>query len=379
MSNDVGSQLEKRYLLKRSTFISKVAPSSVNLLIRGDEEVKIDGDPDVIIDFVNLLKKNITLDSLINEMAFLHGISKDDCLEVLDILISSHIVYEVQDHRESLTKLNVNRFSRQLSYFSIFNENTAQELDQLNRLLDAKVTLLGVGGVGAPVADLLVRSGIRKLRLIDGDRIELSNLNRQTLYSENDVGELKVEIAKKKLNTINSQVEIEALTQEMKSVDEIKQVIDDSDIVIVSADTPRGKMPFMVNEACIEKGIPFIFTGYSGDFGIVGPLIVPGETYCLECGTEEQERLAQNLPSDVIEKVNNFDSALQPPSIGPICNIVSSITTLEVIRYLTQIFQPNTLNTIVSINTLNFEFLKEPLKADKKCKCFSKEVIHNES
>ena len=100
-----------------------------------------------------------------------------------------------------LSKIEIEKFSRQIILKNI------GALGQ-RKIQDAKVLIIGMGGLGCPAAEFLTRSGIGTLGIVDHDRVSLSNIHRQTLYTEKDINKLKVKIAKKKLNEINSKTKI---------------------------------------------------------------------------------------------------------------------------------------------------------------------------
>lgn len=149
----------------------------------------------------------------------------------------------------------------------------------LEKLRKAKVCVVGVGGIGNPVVTQLTAMGVGKLKIVDRDIIEISNLHRQHLYTENDLGKVKVEAAKERLEKINSSVEIEALPNSVTKYT-AESIISGYDIVVDALDSIDAR--YALNDACIKLNIPLIYAGALGMLGSVCT-IIPNKTACLRC------------------------------------------------------------------------------------------------
>jgi adenylyltransferase/sulfurtransferase len=149
----------------------------------------------------------------------------------------------------------------------------------LEKLRKAKVCVVGVGGIGNPVVTQLTAMGIGKLKIVDRDIIEISNLHRQHLYTEEDIGKVKVEAAKARLEQINSSVQIEALPNSVTKYT-AENIVKGFDIVVDALDSIDAR--YALNDACIKLNIPLI---YAGALGMLGSIctIIPNKTACLRC------------------------------------------------------------------------------------------------
>src|ERR1700761_9480260 len=177
------------------------------------------------------------------------------------------------------------RFDRQLRYFSDIGRDGLVPSECQRRLREAKVAVLGVGGLGSWAAMSLATCGIGEMWLIDGDRVEISNLNRQILYTEADLDLLKVECAAARLRAFNPAARIASTAERLGSVAEIADFIAGADLVIDAIDWPAFEVEVWVNEACFEAGIPYITMSHFPPIARVGPLYVPGVTGCYVCQT----------------------------------------------------------------------------------------------
>lgn len=147
------------------------------------------------------------------------------------------------------------------------------------RLKASKVAVVGLGGLGCPASIYLTAAGIGTLVLIDDERYELSNLNRQVLGWSEDVGRLKAESAAEKLRALNPHVNVEIISER---VDEgnAAEVLSDSDAVVDALDNWSTR--FLLNRVCVEQGKPLIHAGIRGFYG-QALTIIPGEGPCLRC------------------------------------------------------------------------------------------------
>lgn len=148
-----------------------------------------------------------------------------------------------------MNELNRNIYEKQLRLEQI------GEMGQ-NKLLAAKVAVIGVGGLGCPAVQYLASAGVGEILIIDGDHISLSNLQRQFLYGLNDVGELKVEIAQRRISQLYPHLNIRTHS-EFLSPDNAKQLLSEIDIVVDCTDNFAAR--YLINDVCIQLEKPFVY------------------------------------------------------------------------------------------------------------------------
>jgi len=197
-------------------------------------------------------------------------LSDGDVINILPAVAggSSGTGEEVSD----LSEKELDRYSRQVMLEEIGYQG------QL-KLKQAKVCVVGVGGLGNPIVTRLAAMGVGKIRIVDRDVIELSNLHRQTMFNEDDVGQVKVEIAAKKLRKLNADIVIEELPISINDYTAL-EVVDGCDVVVDALDSVNAR--YSLNKACIEKKIPFV-TGAA--VGVTGQCftILPNQSACYHC------------------------------------------------------------------------------------------------
>jgi len=234
-----------------------------------------------------------------------------------------------------LSEKELDRYSRQVMLEEIGYQG------QL-KLKQAKVCVVGVGGLGNPIAIRLAAMGVGKIRIVDRDVIELSNLHRQTMFNEDDVGQVKVETAAKKLRKLNADIIIEELPVSINDYTAF-DVVDGCDVVIDALDSVNAR--YSLNKACIEKKIPFV-TGAA--VGVTGQsfTILPNETACYHCLFPALDE--DSMPTCSIEGVH--------PSI---LSIIGGIEVSEAVKIITG-KQPSLKDKVlhVDLENLIFNFTK---------------------
>jgi adenylyltransferase/sulfurtransferase len=183
-----------------------------------------------------------------------------------------YILPAVAGGSEELSKRELDKYSRQVMLEEI---GYAGQL----KLKNSRICVIGVGGLGNPITSRLAAMGVGTLRIIDRDVIELSNLHRQTMFSESDVGKVKVEVAAKKLSEKNPDCNIEALAVSVNEYTAL-EVIEGCDVVIDALDSVDAR--YALNKACVKLNIPFV-TGAA--VGVTGQAftILPKESACYYC------------------------------------------------------------------------------------------------
>ncbi len=179
------------------------------------------------------------------------------------------------------------------------------------------VLIVGLGGLGVPAALAAACGGVRRLGFIDPDPVELSNLARQVIYRETDLGTLKVDAAAERLDRSTAGLEIERMPFGLEPGN-AQRIIAEFGFVVDATDDPAIK--FLINDVCIAAAIPFV---YGGVLGMAGQAmtVVPGRTPCLRCLFER--------PPDEAEIASCRDAGI----IGPLAGAIGTIQGAEAARW----------------------------------------------
>ena len=256
------------------------------------------------------------------------------------------------------------RFDRQLRYFSDVGSGGLTPSECQRRLREARIAVLGVGGLGGWVAWALACCGVGEMWLIDGDRVEASNLNRQILYTEADIGLLKVEAAARRLRAFNSAMRVTATARRLESEVEIADFIHGADVVIDAADWPAHDIERWCNSACFEAGIPYITMSHFPPIARVGPLYVPGKTGCFIC-QEAAYRREYPLFDVAVEQRRAQPSPAA--TLGPACGLIGGQVGLDVMHLLTGLSEPSTLGVAHIYDLRTMELKREPVVPEPDC------------
>jgi molybdopterin/thiamine biosynthesis adenylyltransferase len=205
------------------------------------------------------------------------------------------------------------RYSRQVLFSGIGEEGQA-------RITASRVALVGCGALGAVQGSLLVRAGVGTLRIIDRDFVEESNLQRQVLFDEEDVNAVlpKAIAAEKKLRSVNSQVAVEGLVEDVNA-SSITRLLRGFDLIVDATDNFDAR--FLINDYSVKTGTPWVYGACVGSYGITFP-ILPGEGACLRC-------VFENAPPAGVSP--SCDTA---GVIGPIVSVIAGIQVAEALKIL---------------------------------------------
>jgi molybdopterin/thiamine biosynthesis adenylyltransferase len=174
--------------------------------------------------------------------------------------------------------LRAGRYSRQVLFQGVGIEGQ-------RRLADSSVVIVGCGALGTAQAEMLGRAGIGRLRLIDRDFVEFTNLQRQTMFTESDAAARlpKAVACKSHLSAVNSEIEIEALVSDLNPAN-AEETLTGVDIIFDATDNFATR--YLINDVAVKHSIPWIYGAAVGSYGVT-MTILPGETPCLRCVFEE--------------------------------------------------------------------------------------------
>jgi len=246
-----------------------------------------------------------------------------------------------------LSKNQLEKYSRQIILKNIGT------LGQ-KKILTSKVLIIGMGGLGCPVAEFLTRSGIGLLGIVDHDIVSLSNIHRQTLYDETDLGKSKVKVAQKKLKNINFKTKINIYNFKLDKKNLIK-IIGNYDYIVDCTDNFETK--FLINDISL-KYKKFLVTGAISKFD--GHIFTFNfnnkKNPCLRCFYQE-ETISDDILSCEYEGI-----------LGTIAGIIGTMQANEILKKILNIGQ-NLNGFILILDLLNLNFRKVKLNKRKKCKC----------
>ncbi|MBS3167891.1 HesA/MoeB/ThiF family protein [Candidatus Woesearchaeota archaeon] len=230
------------------------------------------------------------------------------------------------------------RYIRQEIFPKIGKEN--QE-----KLKNSTITIVGIGALGTTVLDILARAGIGNIRIIDFDIIELNNLQRQSLFSEEDINKPKAQVAKEKISKINSEIKIEDFLEELNQTN--INILKSPDIILDCTDNMQIR--FLINDFCKKNNTPWIYASVIEEKGMTAN--ITSETPCLSC--------ILNEPTENLAKCENSGI------LNTIVHSIAAIQATEAIKILTN---QGYSKDLISYNIWSQELTKIKTKKREGCK-----------
>jgi molybdopterin-synthase adenylyltransferase len=256
------------------------------------------------------------------------------------------------------------RSSRQLLYLGDRAPRGVLAADLQARLRAAHVVILGCGGLGCWVAAGLACAGVGRLTLVDDDVVELSNLNRQLLFTEADIGRAKVEAAAASLTAFNGALAVAPVRATLTGEADVAAAIAGADVVAACADRPPYEIARWINRACVRAGIPHVSAGQLPPTLRVGPIVVPGETACLAC--LELALREENPLYDRLEALRRR-SAKPMATTGPASGAVGQVVASELTHHLTGLVRPATYGAVWTLDLRTLEGHRRPVGRRADC------------
>jgi molybdopterin/thiamine biosynthesis adenylyltransferase len=219
------------------------------------------------------------------------------------------------------------------------------------KLLDGRVLVVGAGGLGSPVALYLVAAGVGTVGIMDGDIVDLSNLQRQILHGTADVGLSKTESARDSLERISPDSNIVTYNERL-TAENGAAIISEYDFVIDATDNFDSK--FLIADVCAAANKPYVHAGILSFTG-QAMTVLPGESACYRCIFEE-------APDP--EEADRFPAG----PLGALPGVIGSVQATEALKYLLGVGELLT-NRLLTYDSLNMKFREIPLARNPQCRC----------
>ena len=217
------------------------------------------------------------------------------------------------------------------------------------KLYKKQVLIIGAGGLGSNSANILVRMGTGTIIIIDDDPLELSNIHRTTIFSEEDIGKPKSHVLEEKLKKTNSEIEIKGIKKRVTKHN-IESFVTNTDLILDATDNLETR--FLINDVAIKTRTPWVYAGVYSTMGMIMG-VIPKQTPCLHC-------ISQTIPQKKTEET---------PVIGNLPSTIASIQCTEAIKLLLD--HPPSGLIIYDIWKQQFEHMR--IQRNPECNCCCKE------
>lgn len=306
---------------------------------------------------LGLLDGTRTFGQLAADMAeFDPAVNPEEVREAVDALVASGFIEDAAEPGpvDAFSAPELERYRRNLEFYEYFCRPPLTSADLQLRLKEARVTVLGLGGLGSNAAMSLAAIGVGDLLLVDHDDVELMNLNRQLLYTDPDVGRPKVEAAAERLAAVNPHVKITTRTAMVDGPDAAREHMEGRDLLICAADRPRILLYQWLNAAGLATGTSWM-RGANDGLTVNLFLHVPRRTACFTCVEIDAERTHswyKPMQRHVLEVIG--DRTINPCT-APVAGMIGNLAALEAVKYLSGMTESVILGRKLSIDLLNMD------------------------
>ncbi|HEV7493722.1 TOMM precursor leader peptide-binding protein [Baekduia sp.] len=319
---------------------------------RQNGDVALDGDPRVLGELLAQLDGTRGPASILASLraTVAPALTAEDLDEALRALAADGLIEDATDDARHLDPAGLERYDRQLRYFGDLAGAGMPRAAAQARLEAATVAVLGLGGLGGMAATMLTVCGVGTIVGVDHDVVELSNLARQVLYGQDDLGRLKVDAAADRLSQLNARGHFVGIPRRLDSTAAVADAIAGADFVVAAVDWPADRISGWVNAACWAAGIPYVGMSQHPPLVRVGPTYLPGATGCLTC---QEAAYRRRFPLfDAARSAISDDSPAA--TYAPACGLIGSLVANEAIAHITGLTPVACLgrSTVIDLTTL---------------------------
>jgi bacteriocin biosynthesis cyclodehydratase domain-containing protein len=319
---------------------------------RENGDVALDGDPRVLGELLRQLDGTRGPASILASLraTVAPTLTAEDLDEALEALAADGLIEDATDDARHLDPTGLERYDRQLRYFGDLAGAGVSRAAAQARLEAATVAVLGLGGLGGMAATMLTVCGVGTIVGVDHDVVELSNLARQVLFGQDDLGRLKVEAAAERLGQLNARSRFRGIPRRLDSTAAVADAIAGADFVVAAVDWPADRISGWVNAACWAAGIPYVGMSQHPPLVRVGPTYLPGATGCLTC---QEAAYRRRFPLfDAARAAISDDSPAA--TYAPACGLIGSLVANEAIAHITGLAPVACLgrSTVIDLTTL---------------------------
>jgi molybdopterin/thiamine biosynthesis adenylyltransferase len=258
------------------------------------------------------------------------------------------------------------RWDRQLLYLRQAARQPATGGQLQQRLRASRVVIIGCGGLGSWAAVAIATLGVGELVLVDPDRVDLSNLNRQALFDVEDIGREKAIVARRRLTAFDPRLAVTAIAEAVTGPGDVEQLAAGADLVVACADTPVYEIGRWINDGCAAAGVPHISAGQMPPILRVGPFVQPAATACVRC-LERSWHHGNPLAAEL--ELSRTARPVPAATLGPACGLIGSIIGSEALHWLSGLGTPATWGVVLTIDIRTFQVEHHAVPRAADCSC----------
>ncbi|NOK60650.1 MAG: ThiF family adenylyltransferase [Chloroflexi bacterium AL-W] len=328
--------------------------------------IKIRGKVERLNTVMSQLRNGIPIETCQQVVANCLSTSLQYANQFLEHLRQSGIVLYAPQEAATPPTSTRNLYDPQINFLNSFEREGVSGSTLDWQLRNRRVVIVGLGGFGSWVGLLLARIGIRHIVAIDHDRVEVSNLSRQILYTNEDVGHFKVDAAAKRFVEADSDIQYESHVLDIKKSEDLIPLITEADLVFMLFGYIPNRARNAITTACIEAQVPFLVAGGN----VLGPLCIPGKTPCHQCVVQQETTLSETAH---VFETNSSVESISP--FAPLLTMMSGYVVWEAACFLSGCAQPQTLHGVYSFNLLDYQIQFLEVERLSNCACCGAPIL----
>lgn len=342
--------MKHKIRLKQSAYILKESDDVYQVVYTATRRIRRFKVDHLVRDAIDAVKSEEDYSNVVSRLKLAH--KEEDIHLCFDSLEMFGIVTRYGNEQGR------SRFQRQVSFIDELTGSWEETLRLQKKLENSTVAVFGVGGIGTWIVNGLYQIGIGSIRICDPDTVSEENLNRQLYFTGSDVGRFKVDVLKQRLGDAH----LCTFKKRVSAEQDLEEVVEGCDFLINCADEPSvADTSRVINEYAVKYHIPYsVAGGYNLHLGMVGPIVVPGETACFDCFLAYQK---ENDPLSTLEKIKDLD---QTGSLGPIAGVIANLHVMEVFKFMIGKGSTNK-NKFMEIDFMNFEVMWREFSKRTEC------------
>lgn len=277
--------------------------------------------------------------------------SEQDVVELIEDLNSERFIEDSELTGSGiLSDYDRERYHRNINFFSSFIKLSKNKYEVQKKLKNATAGIIGLGGLGSHIVYDLAGLGIGTIKAIEYDKLDLSNLNRQILYNNDQIGQSKAQLAKKRIHDFNPEINFEIYEKQISSTKQITDFFSDVDFIILVADRPKYLMARWANEAAVKLNIPMFCAGLEAQRAMYYT-VIPHKTGCVACWQNSVAN-RDDVSTLVLREKEHLNLLGDNTAIVPLVSTVTGMINAEILRYLTGIGRVQAAGNLIAVDFL---------------------------
>ena len=277
----------------------------------------------------------------------------EDLVVAMDDLDAHRLIEDAAVQPTGLSAYELQRWHRNINFFGSFCGIEGDKYEFQRRIARAKVTLLGLGGVGSHLLFDLAAMGVQDVFAVDFDQVEISNLNRQILYGDADVGRPKAEAAAERIRVFSPRMRFIARQTRLTSAHDVFAAIEGRDVVLCVADRPKMEILEWVNEACVRARVPLVTGGLDTQKARYYSMI-PGQSGCLVCW-RDSIKTSDPYSDRVLTEHRRTQLRGDNAAFVPFVSLVTGLIMAEAAKIIAGITQPSACGRVWEVDFSDME------------------------